>query len=617
MKLQVFGGAVPLASRRALPDNMAEVAVNTDLLSGEIRPFRQPRMLETFAGGPWKRAFQFDNGDWLSLRSIHARVFRSPLVNDAFERFIKLDENAPGTPTRAMQNSRARIADNDPWVKLGMPAPATAMTVTPSGGSGVTVTRSYTYTFLNIFGEESQPADPTTVSGKVDDTWALSALTAPAVPTDYGITHFRIYRTVVGEGGADYYRVHEQAIASTTYNDTIADSTIAFESRLLQSVSWREPEDFEGIIQMPNGFFAAWSGRDVFFSEPYRPWAWPAEYVLTMPDPIVGCGVVGSSLVVLTNSRPVVVSGARPANMAVERSDFIEPCIGPETVFSALEGVYFSGTDGLMLANQGGVFNATRSLISPRDWKRLYADTLLSIVVTNKQIFGIQPEGFGFVIDKDEQRAGLVRLRNLPAFDMVWRDFYTGAVHGMFDDSVYEFCGCPNTPAACGWRSKEFMFPRPVSMGALMISIDSDFNADSVASIESPLPPVAGGPWTEESTVYNYCQFNGAPMGVSPAPGVLPPGASPPAAGWPFWYGMVPTNVILTDLSGLGMPLDVMAYVVVYAGRQVVWEAPVSNNIIYRLPSGFKDVLWQFDILTRVPVFSLQVAETPKEIADV
>jgi hypothetical protein len=616
MKLQMFGGAVPIASRRLVPDNMAEVAVNTDLLSGEIRPFRQPRIVQTFSGGSWNRAFRFTNGQWIPLSSIHARVFRSPLVNDAFERFIKLDGNAPGTPVRALQNSRQRIANGDPWLKLGMPVPV-PLSVSHSGGVGSAATRAYTYTFVNMFGEESQPADPVTATGKVDGTWAVTGMAAPVNASDYGITHFRIYRTVVGSNGTEYYRVVEQAIATTSYNDTLSDVVIAFPSMTLQSTFWREPEDMEGIIQMPNGFFAAWSGRDVFFSEPYRPWAWPAEYILTMPDPVVGCGVTGSSLVVLTNSRPVVITGSRPSNMSMERSDFIEPCLSPESVFSALEGVYFAGTDGLMLANQGGVFSVTRSLIDPNQWRRDYAASLISVVVTNKQVFGFQESGYGFVLDKDEQRAGIVRLRNMPNFTTVWRDFYSGTIYGMFDGAVYELFGRFDAPAACGWRSKEFMLPRPVSMGALMISIDSAFDADSVGDIESNAPPIAGGPWTDQSALYGYMQYGECFYAEAPDPGTLPPGGVPPAAGWPNWYGLVPDDIAIDDLSGLGLPSNIDTYVIVYAGRVPVWRAPVSNGIIYRLPSGFKDVLWQFDIITRVPVFSLQVAETPKEIADV
>ncbi|MGH8685646.1 MAG: hypothetical protein ACREUM_09890, partial [Nitrosospira sp.] len=62
-----------------------------------------------------------------------------------------------------------------------MTPPLTAPTVTPSGGAGSTLTRSYVYTFVTQWGEESAPSPASVVTtGKVDDTWVLSAMdTAP------------------------------------------------------------------------------------------------------------------------------------------------------------------------------------------------------------------------------------------------------------------------------------------------------------------------------------------------------------------------------------------------------------------------------------------------------
>jgi hypothetical protein len=38
---------------------------------------------------------------------------------------------------------------------------------------------------------------------------------------------------------------------------------------------------------------------------------------------------------------------------------------------------------------------------------------------------------------------------------------------------------------------------------------------------------------------------------------------------------------------------------------------------IFRLPSGFKVFDWQFEIVSRVPIFSVEVASTMKELARV
>lgn len=653
LKIDTFGGAVPLVSDRLLPNNMASVAVNVDLVSGEIRPLRRPQTIFSFSqvgdltteggdpitteddtviqtapfGQGTARAHRIPSPDpsqpptWINLESIHARVFRPTLVNDSFERFVKIDNNAPGTAVLLQQNSLARIQTNAPWLLLGVPPPASAPVVGTTGGSAPDVTRAYTYTYVNIFGEESAPAPPTLFDGPPDATWNITGLAAPSstVISERGIAQIRIYRTVTGSTGTLFYRVATQDVSNSSYADTRPDLELTFEAILLQSTTWRVPELAEGLIAMPNGFFAAWRGRDVFFSEPYRAWAWPTDYIVSVPDPIVGCGVLGQTLVVLTESVPVLIGGPRPDSMTVERLDFVEPCVAPESVFSAPEGVYFASKRGLMLISPGGPINITGRLISPGEWSRSFAPRYVSTLVTANQIFGFEKGGNGFVLDKDEARAGLTFVRNDVNYNMVWMDPYTGEIHGSAGSTIRLLFN-ESVGASGGWRSKEFMFPAPVNLGAVVVYLESDYDADGVCMTRTPLVPVDGGPWTDQSTVLNYNLLNTLPLNTSPEPGTLPPTTDPNAvgvSGWPQWYGLIAVDIATADLTGSTLEVGAHTYLVVRADGKVVWERAVSDKVVYRLPSGLKATLWQVDIVTRVPVYSIQLAETGKDLARV
>jgi hypothetical protein len=189
-------------------------------------------------------------------------------------------------------------ASKEPWL-LGIPAPSVVPSVSPSGGTGADTTRAYVYTWVSAYGEEGPPSEPTTVTGQVDDTWAIT-LTA-AAGSDLGddgddryLTLVRIYRTVTSSAGvATYFFVAEQAISDTTYDDSASDATVAANDQL-ESTNWTAPpSDLQGFIRMPNGIVASWRESEIWFSEPYRPHAWPAAYVVTVDYPVVGLGVTG------------------------------------------------------------------------------------------------------------------------------------------------------------------------------------------------------------------------------------------------------------------------------------------------------------------------------------
>jgi hypothetical protein len=55
----------------------------------------------------------------------------------------------------------------------------------------------------------------------------------------------------------------------------------------------------------------------------------------------------------------------------------------------------------------------------------------------------------------------------------------------------------------------------------------------------------------------------------------------------------------------------------VYAEGVLVYAGNVRPNLLGRLPSGFKAHVWQFELLGNDDVYSLAVAEVPKELIKV
>ena len=89
-----FGGTIPKADPRALPDNMAEEAINCDLANGPLDGLPAPELVKDLSAvsGTVRKAYRLpgptssDPDAWLPLPSEFSSVVRSPLANDTLHR---------------------------------------------------------------------------------------------------------------------------------------------------------------------------------------------------------------------------------------------------------------------------------------------------------------------------------------------------------------------------------------------------------------------------------------------------------------------------------------------------------------------------------------------------
>jgi hypothetical protein len=153
--------------------------------------------------------------------------------------------------------------------------------------------------------------------------------------------------------------------------DTAADSAITGNA-ILPSTTWAAPPtDLQGFVTMPNGMIAGWRQKEVWFCEPYRPHAWPAQYAVAVDYPIVGLGVVGQTLVVCTEGNPYALTGVHPLVITQSRLGSLEPCMSRGSVVSSQTGVFYCSPNGIILITQGMVVNATKKLASKDRWLQL------------------------------------------------------------------------------------------------------------------------------------------------------------------------------------------------------------------------------------------------------
>lgn len=667
IKLDQFGGMRPLLDRRALPDSLAADAANVIIRSGTLRAMSQPSEIYRFSGEeyPTARRLRFNDGTsmFYPLTDLDSTIIKAPLVNDGFERFYILDP--PGTPLRF--NTKTRLLAGDPSYLLGLPAPSVAPTVGHTGGSAtLKETRAYVYTYVDEFGQEGPPSEPTLHTAPIDATqWNISGLvtTVPDSSERPAISK-KLYRTLVSDNGqVSYYFVANLTLAAATYTDSASNAQVSL-SFALPSISYlAPPADLEGLILMPGGFMVGWEGRNLHMSESYRPWAWPAEYDLALEYKIVGCGVIDQTLAVATDGNPYAVTGNTAAAMTASKLDRFEPCLSRQSIASGIGAVFYSSANGLMAVNASGVTDITQDLIGRDRWVRSFGVNIFGAARTSAYYiaFNDSEQGLGFMISTRDPREGVIRLQNLFGFSSLWSDAGSDDVLGMYydgNDSVVirmtpRDAQNTDTPLVYSWLSKEFALAQPTNFSVIQVQADgtplgSSAN-DVVAALEfapGETPPIEVAedippdeePVGLENLYQPYIPFftpeelhgrmekaamvgltgigrYGAYLAETQPKGTLPEAAIGPGwFGWPYWPGVnsQPGRPPSTELE---LPDGAYGRVRVYANRVQIFNELLQPNRQIRMPSGFRASVWQVVVISRVPIYSIHLATHGKELA--
>lgn len=615
MKLEGFGGLIPRTSDRLLAPMAATEARNTKLLNGEVRGFRALREEADFAGGgvdPVRRAVRVvDNAGvlpdtWLTFDTRDVDVVRSPIINDTFDRYFWAGDGRP------MMNTYARIENGDAPYFLGVPIPTAAMSVTPPAGDAET--RAYVYTFVSSFGEEGQPSPPTVATGDAGQ-WDLSGI-ATTVPdaANRDIAEVNIYRTVTGATSSNFYYVATISLGTAIYADNESSAEVAT-NNLLESTNWAEPPiDMEGFIAMPNGYLVGWKGRRLLFSEAYRPHAWPAEYELSTEFPIVGLVVWGSTVVIGTKSQPYFGQGTSPLSFTMQKLDAVEPCLSRRGMVATVAGAYYPSINGIVLANSSGAQVITQDILTKEEWATYDPENIYAAQL-GLQFICFNSPNFGFIFNPTEPTTKLIELDSFDGVEGIETDRYSGNVLLLQNNKALEWDPTTSTRLNWRWQSKLYQFPEPLNFGAVRLnfkvgvddtSIDAEayygqYNSDLFAAVPS-------GTAGSLQTARGLNTVNGHAVNGSPAQAIgLVPSWSDPETRQPIGGSLLyPITALSFSLSAIRM--------IIKTGREgtVRFDKVVYNEQILRLPTGFKEDLWQFDFYGNTDLYSAQIATTPR-----
>lgn len=454
-------------------------------------------------------------------------------------------------------------------------------------GASVFSARAYLYTWVTAYGEEGPPSEPAILNGWSNGVWTVSLYTPTPenMGVDRNITKTRIYRSISDQyGRGSYFLVAEIPVAQEIYTDVLSDDVVSLNSQLVSLFWYAPPAELKAMLPFPNGITVGFKANEVWFSEAYRPHAWPPNYVLTTEFPIVGIGVCGQSIVVCTQGSPYLVTGTHPSSMALTKINLPEPCLHRGSIVATDTTVLYASQNGMIQISQSGAGgNVTEGWISRERWQELVPQKQVRAVkhATSYFAFGckmgddtsVAKVGFTIELSNEDQtsftiwpqpgghRLGFSQMYTPNGFDIenVQLDAWTGTGLLIQDGWVYyyDFTDVDPVLTAYKWRSKTFQQTARKNFQALRVwfTVPPNTPAQIERDVREPQPELGANQ-----------------------------------------YGIIR----------------------VYVDGEVWTTRELrSSGELLRIYSGIKGEQWQFEVEGRVNVSNLQVATSVKELAQV
>jgi len=345
---------------------------------------------------------------------------------------------------------------------------------------------SYVYTFVSAYGEEGPPSAASTVITTDDNRSVtisgLETSTSGTGRTNTNLSKKRIYRSNTGSNTTAFQFVGEVTLATTTFTDTSKNSAL---QEIIPSTYWIGPpnEDtslypngpMKGLTALPNGVFAGFTGKRICFSEPFLPHAWPVTYRITLEDNIVAIGAAGNGLIVTTEGRPYLISGTDPQSMTAYRMEAAQSCSSKKSLVDMGAFVLYAGPEGLVAAAGTEVRVVTEGIISPDQWQSSYYPSTIKGFLWEGRYVGFYHTGSaygGFIFDTRGGEPLFTELSESNAVPGGFTDPDDNELYIIIDDDIKKFQGSA-TNETFTWKSKEFVTPKPTSMGFAKVDAEA------------------------------------------------------------------------------------------------------------------------------------------------
>lgn len=352
----------------------------------------------------------------------------------------------------------------------------------------------------------------------------------------------RIYRT---DSAGTYKRVADVSLATTTYNDSALELDLP--GPVLESAAYDQPPtDLKAIISLPNGCLAGISGRNLCYTEPYQPHAWPEGYRKPLDWPGVSLGSLGTTVVVTTEGSHYIATGSDPSAVTPEKASTTYPCLSKRGTVSTPFGVAWPTYDGIAIQTPSGADLLTGKLFTRREWDPVDATTIVAAVYGGRYVGVYLPVNSTvrrtMLLDPGDSSA---YFEATPQATGLYADPRTGSLYLLRGAKVQQWDA--GVRGQMDWQSKEFVRPFPMNWGAAKVDVSFTQTVEEVAALQGAYDVVAAANEAISATPHGWKGGEVAGMGLCMLPISEPPLANLPVlsyeeCGFYLYAGGVPRH---------------------------------------------------------------------------
>lgn len=389
----------------------------------------------------------------------------------------------------------------------------------------------------------------------------------------------RIYRTV-GTGGTFLY-VGEVPVATTSFADTVLAADLG--EQLPTADSSPPPKNLSSLISLPNGCLAGIAGNELCFSDPYMPYSWPIRNRYAFSGVGVAAIAASNSVIVLTETFPILYTGSDPEAMSGSTLETYAPCVSKRGVVDIGSGAIYPSFDGLWLVSTQQVQCITRKLYREVEWARLNPSTFDAAFhdghyyahyegQDNTRILVLDINEADSVVEVDETATAL------------YRNDLDGKLYVAKGNIIYEWDVDTGRYYESDWQSVDMQFPAPVKFSAAqvhadynaIVPIDTSQIAENEALIAAGADAVSG-------------HLNG--------------------------FELLAFEVNGSYIEPVELDTVRQVQFTLYDDGVPIYTKNVTSAKFFRLPAGFSSEVYSVGLSASVKVYSVTVAESVAELS--
>jgi hypothetical protein len=259
-------------------------------------------------------------------------------------------------------------------------------------------------------------------------------------------------------------------VAGNAYVDTVPSASLA---EILPTELYDPPNPaLVGIKPHPAGFLVGFFGSTLAFSEPGAPHAWPIDYRFATNHDIVGLGVFGNTVAIVTEGFPYLAVGSDPAAMTMIELEIEQSCVAKRGIVDFGSAIAYPSPDGLIFVSTEGATNITGGIFTRDQWQELVPSSFVA--------FNWEQRYLCFYDDGSTQRAMLIDpfaadfgVRYVEkAATAGYKDIEEDLLYLVINDEIEQW-DQSSTKLQYTWKSKPVYAPRAVNIAAGKIIADN------------------------------------------------------------------------------------------------------------------------------------------------